>query len=242
MREIIDFETVILEEVGFLLDLPISSEKVQIFSKEDYEENREIRCYKLADQLIIMAPPSLMTTVIHATKNLNFNKEQPLETLNKILDLKNHRLEYETGFLFLKSKKHHIETLDPSYNIFQLSDDMTETFEIFKNECSQEDLDEGLVSIKDSLVLGCFQEEKLVGVASYWFLTDRLADIGVIIHPDFRRKGIGKALVSKLCQWGINHGKINMYRYDKKNDKSRQLALALGFEEYVNLKVMKEKK
>jgi hypothetical protein len=216
MSQIMDFETVILEEVGFLLDLPISSEKVQIFSKEAYEENREIRCYALADQLILMVPPSLMTAVIHSTKNSNFNKEQPLEALKKILDLKNHRYEYETGFLFLKSKNHYIETLDASYSISQINDDMTETFEIFKNECTQEDLDEGLVSIKDSLVLGCFHEEKLIGVASYWFLAARLDDIGVIIHPDFRRKGIGKALVSKLCQWGINHGKINMYRHDKK--------------------------
>lgn len=240
MNEIKDFDTVILEEVGLLLDLPISFQKVQIFSKEDYEKNKEIRCYSLDQQLILIVPPSLMIDVIHATQKSSFNKERVMEYLKRTLGLKNHHIEDETAFLFLKPKNYSLAPLDQMFKILPLAEDMSKAFDTFKNGCSQEDLAEGLVSLEDSLVFGCFHKNKLIGVASYWFLTDHLADIGVIIHPDYRKKDIGKALVSRLSQWGVNHGKINMYRHDRKNQRSRRLALSLGFEEYVDLKVMKE--
>lgn len=241
MKEENNFKNTVLEEVGLLLDLPISSKKVQIFSKDDCEENNQLRHYNLSDQSILIVPPSLMDAVITATKKASYNEEDLLEYLKKALDLRNHSFTDETAFLFLNPKNYSLSSLDSAYEISQVEDIMVETFKTFTKGCSQADLDEGLVSLDDSLVFGCFHKNKLVGVASYWFLTDHLADIGVIVHPNYRRKGIGKALVSKLSQWGIDHGKINMYRYDTENEKSRKLAFSLGFEKYVNLKVMKEK-
>jgi RimJ/RimL family protein N-acetyltransferase len=213
---------------------------MQVFSKDDYEENNQLRNYKLSDQSILIVPTSLMQETIKATKEGTYNKENLLEYLKKALNLKNHRFTDETAFLFLDPKNYSVASLDSAYEISEIDDIMIDTFETFTKDCSQEDLDEGLVSLDDSLVFGCFHKNKLVGVASYWFLTDHLADIGVIVHPDYRKKGIGKALVSKLSQWGINHGKINMYRHDRKNQKSRRVALAVGFEEHVSLEVIKE--
>jgi len=241
MKEENNFKNEVLEEVGLLIDLPVSSKKVQVFSKDDYEENKKMRCYTLTNQLILIVPPSLIAYVIEATKKINFNKEKPLKALKLALNLNNHRVENETDFLFLNPQKHYLAPLNEGYKILQIDDEMLDFFNSFKNACSQEDLEEGLVSIDDALVFGCFHGKRLIGVASYWFLTNRLADIGVIIHPDYRRHGIGKALVSKLSQWGINHGKINMYRHDIENEKSRKLAFSLGFEKYVNLILMKEK-
>lgn len=235
-----NFEALILEEIGLLLELPLSEEKVQIFSKDDYEESKQLRHYNLSNQSILIVPTSLMDEVIQAMKNISSDQENLLEYLKKTLELKNHNFTDETAFLFLDPKDHLLAFLDSAYEISEVDDNMIDTFETFTKDCSQEDLDEGLVSLDDSLVYGCFYKNKLVGVASYWFLTNHLADIGVIVHPDYRKKGIGKALVSRLSQWGMKQGKINMYRHDRKNKKSRRVALAVGFEEHVNLEVMKE--
>jgi len=242
MNEVKDFETLISEEVSLLLELPLTREKIQIFSKNNYEEYRELRHYRLKEQSVLIVPPSLIEKAIHAIRKSNYNRVDLLEYLKKSLDLSNHRFTDETAFLFLDPKNYSSASLDSTYEISEIEDTMIDVFEIFANECSQEDLDEGLVSLDDSLVFGCFHKDKLVGVTSYWFLTDHLADIGVIVHPDYRKKGIGKALVSRLTQWGMNHGKLNMYRHDRNNKISGQLALALGFEEYIELKIIKELK
>jgi len=242
MNQVKNFETLILEEIGLLLELPLTEERIQIFSKDDYEENKQLRHYNLSDQSIIILPPSLMNDVIQAMKNISSHQENLLEYLKKTLELKNHSFTDETAFLFLDPKNYTVASLDSAYEISEVDDIMIDTFETFTKDCSQEDLDEGFVSLGDSLVFGCFHKNKLVGVASYWFLTDHLADIGVIVHPDYRKKGIGKALVSRLSQWGMKQGKINMYRHDRKNEKSRKVAQAIGFEEHVNLEVIKEMK
>jgi RimJ/RimL family protein N-acetyltransferase len=242
MNEEKNLKALIFEEIGLLLELPLTEEKIQIFSKDDYEENKQLRHYDLSDQSILIVPSSLMGNVIRAMKNKKSDQENLLEYLKKTLELKNHSCNDETAFLFLDPKNYTMVSIDLVYDISEVEDTMIDTFETLVNDCSQADLDEGLVSLDDSLVYGCFHKDKLIGVASYWFLTDHLADIGVIVHPDYRKKGIGKALVSRLSQWGMNHGKINMYRHDRKNQKSRKLALAVGFREYIKLEVMKEKK
>jgi RimJ/RimL family protein N-acetyltransferase len=193
MNKIKKFDQLILEELELLLELPLTREKIQIFSKNDYEENKQIRHYKLSEESIVIVPPSLMDHVIHVVKSKKFDKEKPMEYLKDTLALKNHSFTDETMFLFLDPKDHSLTVLDSDYEIIELEDTMTDVFETFENACSQEDLDEGLVSLADSLVLGCFHKKKLVGVASYWFLTDHLADIGVVVLPDYRKKGIGKA-------------------------------------------------
>ena len=242
MNKIKSLNELLLDELTLLLELPLTREKIQVFSKNDYEENKELRHYNLTEQSILIVPPGLMNDVIHAVKNENFDQEKPLEYLKDSLALKDHSFTDETVYLFLDPKDYSLAPLTSDYEVSELEDTMMDTFETFTKACSQEDLDEGLVSLEDSFVLGCFHKKKLIAVASYWFLTDHLADIGVVVHPDYRKKGIGRGIVSRLSQWGIKQGKINMYRHDRKNQKSRRLALSLGFEEYITLEVLKETK
>lgn len=56
-----------------------------------------------------------------------------------------------------------------------------------------------------------------------------LADIGVLIHPDYRRRGLGKAVVSHLTRWCIEHDVIPMYRVDCENTGSFRVPHALGY-------------
>jgi GNAT superfamily N-acetyltransferase len=106
--------------------------------------------------------------------------------------------------------------------------------------CTEEDLDaaEIYVDDPDPVILGMFDKEQLVAYAShrYW---DIIADIGVLIHPDYRGRGLGKAVVSALCEWCIENDVVPMYRVFGDHDHSRRIAQALGFKEMVIIETLK---
>lgn len=94
-------------------------------------------------------------------------------------------------------------------------------------------------------MVGCFDKDKLVSIDSYWFWGDGLADIGIVTYPDYREKGIGKALISYLCNYGFKLDRINVYRHNEKNLASRNLALSLNFEQKMTIettKILKKQK
>jgi len=112
-------------------------------------------------------------------------------------------------------------------------------FDEFRKDTPSADLQEGQLSIEDPVIVGCFDKDKLVSVASYWFWGDGLADIGVVTHPDYRQNGIGKALISNLCNFGFELDRINVYRHNQNNLASRNLALSLNFKQKLIIETTK---
>ena len=48
---------------------------------------------------------------------------------------------------------------------------------------------------KKRLVIGVYKESNLIGIASGWQVTDELQITIIGVHPDYQRRGIGKALI-----------------------------------------------
>lgn len=99
------------------------------------------------------------------------------------------------------------------------------------NANSPEDVEEGYVEVSHQIVFGCFAEEELVAAASGYERAGFM-DIGVLTHPGFRRKGLGKAVVGALCDWSHANGFIAQYRFNKQNVGSRGVAEGLNFKRY----------
>ncbi|MGM0438417.1 MAG: GNAT family N-acetyltransferase [Bacillota bacterium] len=150
----------------------------------------------------------------------------------KFLNLSKHKIKDRTIYLFLKPNDFNNPFFENEFRISRLDKKYKRQFEKFEGECSKNDLEEALVSLEDSVVFGCFYKDKLIGIASYWFWGENIADIGVVVHPKYRQQGVGKVLVSKLCKWGINNQKINLYRHNEINKKSHFLALSLNFKNH----------
>ena len=94
-----------------------------------------------------------------------------------------------------------------------------------------EDVDEGYVEVTHEIAFGCFLGEKLAAAASGYERTGFL-DIGVITHPEFRKKGLGKAAVGALCKWASEHDMIAQYRHHAVNTSSQHVARSLNFQTY----------
>lgn len=99
-------------------------------------------------------------------------------------------------------------------------------FNMFSNSCSKEDRQEGMVSLDDYLVYGLFENGNIVAVASLWNWGSTLCDVGVLVHPDYRRKGYAKSVCIALIKSSANK---YIWRCDAGNSASKLLAESIGF-------------
>ncbi len=96
---------------------------------------------------------------------------------------------------------------------------------------SPEDVEEGFVEVNHQVVFGCLVGGQLVAAASGYERAGFM-DIGVLTHPKFRRKGLGRAVVGAICDWSQGNGFIAQYRCNEQNFASRGVAEGLNFKRY----------
>lgn len=99
------------------------------------------------------------------------------------------------------------------------------------NANTPEDVDEGYVEVMHEIAFGCFANDQLVAAAS-GYQRAGFMDVGVLTHPEFRRKGLGKAVVGAVCEWSIRQGFIAQYRNNVQNVSSHGVAKTLNFRLY----------
>jgi len=98
------------------------------------------------------------------------------------------------------------------------------------------ELAEIIIDKPDPIIFGLFDGAgKMAAYASHRYWEDLLCDIGVLVHPDYRGKGLGRAAVSTLCDWCIENEKIPMYRVLENNTHSLAIAKVLGFQMIVRV-------
>ncbi|MEM7531744.1 MAG: GNAT family N-acetyltransferase [Chloroflexota bacterium] len=89
------------------------------------------------------------------------------------------------------------------------------------------------VEIDHPIIFGCFEDDILASVASHFlFDVGRVAAAGVQTHTDYRQRGYGKAVVSAVAQWAIDHDWTCEWSTWEENPASMALCTALGFREY----------
>lgn len=100
--------------------------------------------------------------------------------------------------------------------------------------CRPEESSLAQITIHDIHVLGGFIKGELVGLSSILDLWGAY-DIGIITHPNFRKRGVSSALVAGNAKWVLAQNKICMYRCDEDNLGSYKTALKLSFEKTVDV-------
>lgn len=113
----------------------------------------------------------------------------------------------------------------------QLTEADAEAMSALQKANTPEDVDEAYVEVTHQIAFGCFLDEQLVAASSGYERTGFL-DIGVLTHPEFRKKGLGKAVVGMLCDWAIQHNIIAQYRHNIINTSSQHIAESLNFRLY----------
>ncbi|MCG8571265.1 MAG: GNAT family N-acetyltransferase [Spirochaetes bacterium] len=115
---------------------------------------------------------------------------------------------------------------------------MNEYFQLF----SEEELDFADIYLdKPDPVIFCgYINNEIVAYASHREFEEDTVDIGVLIHPDHRRKGLGTAVVKEDVQWCLNNGKIPMYRVFEFNKGSVAIPQKLEFDRLITVNAFRK--
>ena len=81
----------------------------------------------------------------------------------------------------------------------------------------------------DVLCIGAFDKGKLAGLAGCSADCDTMWQIGVDVLPEYRRKGIASALVSRLAAETVKRDKVPFYCSAWSNIRSARTAISSGF-------------
>lgn len=91
--------------------------------------------------------------------------------------------------------------------------------------------------IDHPIIYGYMLDQKIVGIASHFLFESsefKVAAGGVLVNPEYRRRNIGKAVVSKICEWALERNYIVEWSSWDENIASIALAKSLGFKQFLS--------
>jgi GNAT superfamily N-acetyltransferase len=100
--------------------------------------------------------------------------------------------------------------------------------------CSEDDRDEAEFDLEhlDPILVGWLADDRLLGLAGArpWDVRPGFLDIGVIVGPAGRGRGVGTAVAAEVTEQIRLHGHLPLYRCNAVNEASTRLCRRLGFE------------
>ncbi|WP_234124627.1 hypothetical protein [Clostridium hydrogenum] len=136
-------------------------------------------------------------------------------------------------FYYLAENNLMHDTLDSNYLLRLLTPSDVSSLNNLKKLCSKAELKMSNIDLTQPVVLGCFYKNNLICVSSLEFLQNDIANIKVLIHPEFEKNGIGKLTLKAICQYGLSQNKIIQYKFSETDTYSKMIAETLGFKLYV---------
>lgn len=121
---------------------------------------------------------------------------------------------------------------EEEFTVRQLSMKDKKDLDALHKACPFDEVDNAYVHIDHELAFGAFFEHKLVSAASAYDWRGFAVDAGVLTRPDFRRKGLGKAVISAICEKEIVNDRIMQYRAHIELISSWKIPESLGFKRY----------
>lgn len=114
----------------------------------------------------------------------------------------------------------------------RLKADDRAAFEAFLDGCSPEDVKRADVRLAHPGLYGVFAEGTLVAAASLIHHGPTVTDVGILVHPDHRRRGHGRRAVAATARCEEVGPRIVQYCTLESNTGSLRIARSLGFRLY----------
>jgi GNAT superfamily N-acetyltransferase len=89
--------------------------------------------------------------------------------------------------------------------------------------------EEAEVDVDDPLAVGITEDGRLLAIASLLDEGGGTVDIGVLVDPAQRRRGLGAAVVREIAERATRAEQLVQYRCNRENEASSRLARACGF-------------
>jgi len=89
--------------------------------------------------------------------------------------------------------------------------------------------EEADVDVEHTLAVGIVEDNRLVAIASLLDEVETAVDVGVLVDPVARRRGLGAAVVADVTRRAVSSGRLVQYRCNDENEASAALARSCGF-------------
>jgi GNAT superfamily N-acetyltransferase len=89
--------------------------------------------------------------------------------------------------------------------------------------------EEADVDVEHPLAVGIVEDRRLVAIASLLDEVGTAVDVGVLVDPALRGRGLGAAVVADVTRRAVGSGRLVQYRCNEENDASAELARSCGF-------------
>jgi GNAT superfamily N-acetyltransferase len=102
----------------------------------------------------------------------------------------------------------------------------------FLDTCTADDIEEALIDLKDpdEEIRLVYHGNKAIGYAGYRRWGKCMGDVGILIHSDHRKRGLGVAAVAAVTAACLENGHLPFYRTSSDNRGSASIAENLGYE------------
>jgi len=228
------FDNTIYQNWTYHFGYPIETAQqtgTTLLPESKYEGDKIIALWYIGKHTFVQLDPAFHSQLDELVKNLPANTSLTGEHIQKAWD-DGAILSRDIGlnyYLFPQDLPDYIPP--PPFTLRQLTEADAGVMSALHDANTPEDVDEGYVEVTHQIAFGCFLDGQLVSASSGYERTGFM-DIGVLTHPDFRKKGLGKAVVGALCDWSNQHNVIAQYRHNILNAGSQNVAESLNFKLY----------
>ncbi len=131
-----------------------------------------------------------------------------------------------------------LPSVPADYDHMRLTNDDVDRVRGLTEQCTVEDVEEASLEELDEFdeaainVLTLNGDDALVAYASggAWDWDDGFCDMGVLVHPAHRQRGLGRWVVAQAARDLLEADMLPLYRHDLANIGSAALSASLGFE------------
>jgi len=185
---------------------------------------------RIGKHLLIRHDPSVRMPV-EDIRRLDVSRDEAvLDYLGLVNDFKDY-VRMEPYIYFYKLNPSPAEMKPPELEIRKVTgEEYPELFPFFF-QCSREDFEEAdiLLDEPDPVIFCGLSEKAIVAYVSHRYLSEDIADMGILVHPLHRRKGLGSLMVELDTRWCLENGKIPLYRVRRDNTPSVSLISGRGY-------------
>lgn len=116
---------------------------------------------------------------------------------------------------------------DPRVRVLEAGD--RPLLDVLQTAAGADATKEAEVDVEDPLAVGIVEGGRLLAIASLLEESGGAVDVGVLVDPTERRRGLGAAVVRDISGRVASSGRLIQYRCNLENEASARLARACGF-------------
>ena len=205
--------------------------------KDNLLKSRKIYSWYIENRTFLMIDSMINDEIIFLTKKSGKDYRKHAISLSDLLSFGKEKIKLDyKGFVYILDPQNFIYNHPrEEFEIRQLLQKDKDILDTFYSACKPEEVEESFVEIEHQpYVYGAFNKDETIIGAGSAYNFGGFTDLGILVHPDFRKYGIGKSIISTLIKKILQNNELVMYRSQDWNKGSMKLAESLGFEKYCN--------